>query len=122
MCILKEISIMGILVETSYLSNLSMEKLVIMHPFNFKWFPRQGQAVLLGARAEGFKHQVHGDLPEASATALGSARRSAANSPGRHNLRSSTGLAHLRPKPAAENTGMHEKNSLTARSSDDHYN
>lgn len=36
MCILKEISIMGILVETSYLSNLSMEKLVIMHPFNFK--------------------------------------------------------------------------------------
>lgn len=61
-------------------------------------------------------------LNEAAATALGSATHSAADSPGWHNLRSGAELAHLRPEPAAENTGEHKENSLTAYSSDDRYN
>ena len=61
-------------------------------------------------------------LNGAPATALGSVTRSAANGPGRHNLRSSAELAHLRPKSAAENTSEHKENSLTAYSSGNRYN
>lgn len=62
MCIIKKISIIGILVEPPYLFSSSTEKLVIMCQFNFKWFSAsQRRAVLFAARAGGFQLQVHRD-------------------------------------------------------------
>lgn len=87
-----------------------------MCKLDFRWFFREFQAILFGAEAEGF-NQVHADLLEAPASALGSA----ANSP-RNKLHFSTELADLGPKPATENTGKHKENSLSAYSSDYHYN
>lgn len=67
----------NLLPHSIYLS----EKLRMMCKLNFRWLSRQFPALLFGAEAGGFTHQVHADLLEAPASALGSA----AKSPGRHN-------------------------------------
>lgn len=119
---MKKICTTGILVETSYLFNSSTEELRITCNFNFKCFSAQLQPLPFGAEAGAFRAKStvtclkHQTQPWALQRAL---RQTAHRGT---NLHFSTEVVELRPKPAAENADKRKEISLTAHSSDYHYN